>query len=86
MIGLPLDEANGDIIGAKLTPTPALGDPARKPDQKPGRVYATSPDVGDMVALGSSVTLIVYGPRPTGQVPEVSGMSIEAATDTLGEL
>jgi beta-lactam-binding protein with PASTA domain len=51
-------------------------------DHEPGEVIRTDPEAGDEVDAGDTVTIIAAAGRSV-DVPDVQGMSVEDATDTL---
>ena len=52
----------------------------------PGTVLSTSPEAGERVRPGSSVLLVLSKGPKTEAVPDLSGQTVEAATETLEPL
>ncbi len=84
LVGLPYQRADKEIADAGLVaknvsqPAPTTGQP-----YTPGQVASTSPSPGTNLSKGDTVTVYYYRSPGTKTVPDVSRLSIRAATALL---
>jgi eukaryotic-like serine/threonine-protein kinase len=80
VVGLTVSSARGRLEKAGLEPSEREenSDTVEK-----GRVVSVSPQEGQKVDKGSSVTLVVSSGKPQAEVPEVVGKSFDEAQSTL---
>ena len=82
--GLSRDDAVGALRRARLTPGDITG--AYSADVDKGKVVSTTPDVGQKVSIGSTVSLVVSkGPKPV-ELPNLTTQSLERARSQLTAL
>lgn len=83
VIGLAGEEARGKVAAAGLVPTVDTATAADDLNEKPGIVYGADHSAGDRLPRETSVVLKVYGSRPEIPVPDIAGLSLEAARGAL---
>ena len=57
--------------------------PADDLKEEPDQVYSSTPKPGDVVAIGSTIVLNIYGSRPFVEVPTIAGLSFKEAASLL---
>lgn len=82
VVGKSLSDARNDIIGASLRPGQIR---AEESDQTPDTVLSQYPVAGSEVLANTSVSLVVASEIPPSVVPDVIGLSIEAAEARIEE-
>ncbi|WP_321339549.1 PASTA domain-containing protein [Breoghania sp.] len=86
VIGKSETDAGNLVRAADLVPAIDRSKPADELEKKPGHVHSASHKGGDVLPAGAAVTLHVWGPRPTVEIPRLRGKSVADAQGILNGL